>query len=343
MPAKGRRRIVFSDIDGTLVHLAPDLVELGSLSADGQAFDTAEGRSLAVRPLPPSSTGVQGYISEETLKLVAQLRRAGHIFVLISGARSSTCMERLPFLPAADAYVMENGGRIFFEAKGAAAVTAAPLVEDFWWRSVHVAAGSASQYALPASQRTGALWDFYRSLEEGGWACDSKSYSTNFRVNLSKSKGKTDADLKRIMNNLPPGLACSFNLGSADFYPATSGKDLAAKYLVGFFGSTTEESVSMGDDDNDLALARIMGHTYIPGFTADSVRAAVAADPSSFTVANVGGFQGTNELLSKIITEFGQFSSGHFFAWQLNSATFFSLAAILLAIYSISQKRRRSN
>lgn len=49
--------------------------------------------------LPPSSTGMQGYISLETLQLVRELRRANVTFVIISGARYSTVIERLPYLP----------------------------------------------------------------------------------------------------------------------------------------------------------------------------------------------------------------------------------------------------
>lgn len=106
-------KLIFSDIDGTLVHIADDkLQRYGMLSEDGRLFRVAEaeaeestGPALAVRPLPVSSTGTVAFISEKTLKLVAELRKKGHIFVLISGARSSTFMERLPYLPAADAYV----------------------------------------------------------------------------------------------------------------------------------------------------------------------------------------------------------------------------------------------
>lgn len=102
-------KLIFSDIDGTLVHIADDkLQRYGTLSEDGRLFRVAEestGPALAVRPLPVSSTGTVAFISEKTLKLVAELRKKGHIFVLISGARSSTFMERLPYLPAADAYV----------------------------------------------------------------------------------------------------------------------------------------------------------------------------------------------------------------------------------------------
>lgn len=47
------------------------------------------------------------------------------------------------------------------------------------------------------------------------------------------------------------------------------------------------------DDDNDLALAALVGRAYLPGITADSVRAAVAAAPHRFYVASarcVAGF-----------------------------------------------------
>lgn len=101
-------KLIFSDIDGTLVHIADDkLQRYGTLSEDGRVFRVAEDSTgpVAVRPLPVSSTGTVAFISEKTLKLVAELRKKGHIFVLISGARSSTFMERLPYLPAADAYV----------------------------------------------------------------------------------------------------------------------------------------------------------------------------------------------------------------------------------------------
>lgn len=56
----------------------------------------------------------QGVISAGTLHLVAQLRSRGALFVVISGARLSTLLMRLPYLPAADAYVCENGGRILY-------------------------------------------------------------------------------------------------------------------------------------------------------------------------------------------------------------------------------------
>ena len=292
------KKLIFSDIDGTLVHISDDaLLNWGTLSEDGRTFETKNGGPIAIRPLPPSSTGTQAFISEKTLQLVADLRRAGHLFVLISGARSSTFMERLPYLPAADAYVMENGGRIFLPSRDSN--TAAPIVEDLEWRSRHEAAPMVLE-SLPPSDRPGVLWELYTKLQREGWVCDANKYSTDFRVSLKKSKGKSASDLEKVISNLPPQLASSFNLGMADIYPSSSGKDKAAEYLMQKFGFPKEDSISMGDDDNDLALARVVGHTYIPGFTADSVRQAVAAKPLAFTVAKSGAFQGTHEVLERI-------------------------------------------
>ncbi len=36
--------------------------------------------------------------------------------------------------------------------------------------------------------------------------------------------GKTLEQFQEVAAARPPGLACSFNLGAADFYPSTSGK-----------------------------------------------------------------------------------------------------------------------
>ena len=326
------KKLIFSDVDGTLVHIDDEsLKRFGTLSEDGRTFESVEGATVAVRPLPPSSTGTQAFISEKTLQLVADIRRSGHLFVLISGARSSTFMERLPYLPAADAYVMENGGRIFLPSNSEMP-TAAPIVEDLNWRQKHVAAPMVLE-AVPPSERPGVLWELYNRLQKEGWACDANKYSTDFRVSLKKSRGKTAADLDKIIANLPPQLTSSFNLGSADFYPSSSGKDKAAEYLMTKFVFSKADSISMGDDDNDLALARIVGHTYVPGFTSDSMRNAVAASPLAFTVASSGAFLGTHEVLERI-QEIPSRSYRPLWA--------FSILAVSLILLAAKRRQRRA-
>ena len=60
--------------------------------------------------------------------------------VLITGARTATLLQRLPFLPSADAYVAENGGRIFYPDQ--TLPTAMPLMEDTKWRKLHNPTGA---------------------------------------------------------------------------------------------------------------------------------------------------------------------------------------------------------
>ena len=104
--------IIFSDLDGTLIHYP---------SSDSNNLSTK--KDVSVLNLPKSSSGLSGIISAQTLCSIRTIRNGncGGIggsnkvtFVLISGMRTSTFLQRLPFLPKADAYATENGGRIFY-------------------------------------------------------------------------------------------------------------------------------------------------------------------------------------------------------------------------------------
>lgn len=157
-----------------------------------------------VLPLPSSATGRKALISMETLKLAKKVRASGAKVVLVSGTRYSTLVNRLPFLPRADAYVIENGGRIFYprkdgDGKAAAAggeeeeesavgdptLTAhavSALTEDLKWREIlEDATGSASQDAKAPEDREGPLWDLYRKAVAEGFEVDTNTYYTMIR------------------------------------------------------------------------------------------------------------------------------------------------------------------
>lgn len=120
-------------------------------------------------------------------------------------------------MPAADAYVSENGGRIFYspevaerlggaliaatapepDANAAAAIATAaaatspprpvalPLIEDLAWRAqLAPVCGPAREEArgVAPEDRTGPLWAFYRRLAQQGWRVDALGYATAFRV-----------------------------------------------------------------------------------------------------------------------------------------------------------------
>ncbi|KAG2432634.1 hypothetical protein HXX76_008974 [Chlamydomonas incerta] len=281
------KRIVFSDIDGTIMHEPKE-----------------SDRDAAVLLTPPSASGRQGVISAETLHLVAKLRARGALFVVISGARLSTLLMRLPYLPLADAYVCENGGRILYP--GSDLPTACPVTEDKEWRASHDhAAGSIDQDATPPQDRKGPLWDLYRTLHADGWSLDANGYTTSFRVHANRN-GKTLEALQAVVAAAPAGLASSFNLGAADFYPDTSGKVMAARHLMARFGAAAPDCSFLCDDDNDLQLAAEVGRAFLPSITSDSVRVAAEARPEHFVVAKTAG-QGvvaTEEALRAVMAHY---------------------------------------
>jgi len=200
-------------------------------------------------------------------------------------------------LPRADAYVTESGGRVFHDV-GAESWTAAPLLEDLNWRSTHDAVVGVAGRWRPPETRQGDLWYLYRRLVSEGWNCDSTGYTTSFRLSLPRSVGKSQEQLSTVLETMSPTLHYAYNLGSVDVMPATSGKAQAAQYLMAMYGQDSKKCVSFGDDDNDLELAHTVSHTFVLGFSHDSLREAVAAEPERFTVASTGGFRGTEEMLS---------------------------------------------
>ena len=98
---------------------------------------------------------MQGLISVKTLTELAAIRSEGTLLVLLTGARTSTLFSRLPFLPAADAYVSENGGRLFF-ARNTLPV-AVPISEDLGWRGKHDYTGKTIKHAMTTFAAGGML------------------------------------------------------------------------------------------------------------------------------------------------------------------------------------------
>lgn len=110
---------------------------------------------LVILYLLPFHLLAQAVISRKTLDLVSVLKGVPHTkLVLITGARLGVLLQRLPFLPIADAYVCENGGRIFYHCQKEE--QSLPWAEDLAWRQqldltgVTVAASSCMCCALHA-------------------------------------------------------------------------------------------------------------------------------------------------------------------------------------------------
>jgi len=309
--------LVFSDVDGTLVHYDEVMDKLGSFNGKTDAgmgtheFIDLQGNVHGMVKLPPSTTGLQGVISKRTLDLVHQLKGSGRkeaAFVLISGARTTTMLQRLAYLPDCDAFVTENGGRIFFR-NADQRQTAAPYMEDFAWLESHEDAVGPLELALdPPQDRKGPLWDVYRVLAEEGWKLDTAGYLTGFRV-VDAGEASDETALQNAIQKAGDGkVRFSCNLGKYDIYPSSSGKAEAAAYIRNncpdrmLKGSKKyNRTVTICDDDNDIDLAMDTHHAYIPSITSEALRLTIHRNPEHFTVSKRMGPFATEDMLQTIL------------------------------------------
>eukprot|EP00177_Eucheuma_denticulatum_P005018 GFKZ01009140.1.p1 GENE.GFKZ01009140.1~~GFKZ01009140.1.p1 ORF type:complete len:315 (-),score=46.53 GFKZ01009140.1:488-1432(-) len=293
--------VFFSDLDGTLVHYPKEISSYCTVTPHGPSSatitynDTNESRECTVLT---SKTGGDSYISNRTIELIAELRSLGVVFVIITGARTSTYIKRRPFLPPADFEFFENGGRKLHNG----------VLDPLWTDKFESQVGPIANRTdlLPSlespDKRDGSLWCLYRHMVQEGWTVDAVDYTTNFRVDVGKTEGKTDADLANVIAEEceKRGLASSFNLGKADFYPAGSGKANAASHILHLLSIPKEQGVAMFDDDNDLELGRLCGRSFLPGVTHPSVLEEMKKQPS-WTLTEKRGVLGTEAALEEII------------------------------------------
>lgn len=295
--------VLFSDVDGTLVHYPKQFSEYADIVSTDDVAQTAvirykgtdeERECLALT----SKTGGSAYISRRTGDLIATLRRLGVVFVIITGARASTYQKRRPRLPEADFEFYENGGRKIHNGK------LDPLWSDAFSELIGpIPDREAFVPFMPEpAKREGALWRLYSHLLSEKWVVDAHDYTTNIRVDVARSEGKTAECFKEILKThvVPHGLASSFNLGKADIYPATSGKARAAQHVLDTIGADASNAVALFDDDNDIELGTLCGASFLPSVTHDSILEAIKLN-RHWTLMERPGFLGTEDALERVI------------------------------------------
>lgn len=295
--------ILFSDIDGTLVHYPKHFNEYAELISEDTSLGTATIRykhtgEQCLCKILSSTTSGDAYISLRTIELIAQLRDTGTRFVLITGARSSTYAKRRTLLPLADFEFYENGGR----------KVQAGVVDPEWTDNFKAQVGQIDDRSAfvpdlpPPDDRTGSLWRLHNSLVETGWKVDARDYATSFRVDIARSIGHDHEEFRGVLAREleSRGLSSSFNLGKADIYPETSGKANAARHILEVCQVKAEDSVAMFDDDNDLELGALCGAGFLPGVTHASVLDALKQFPK-WSLMDRKGVLGTEDALERIV------------------------------------------
>jgi len=134
--------------------------------------------------------------------------------------RHTTLLKRIPFLPHADVYCCDNGGRIFIRDGDA-------LVEDLEWKNNILSYLDQREYSdVPLKERDGKLWEFANELVNDGWVIDTSGYNTCFRVSYNDQDHtiKSMEMFEKLSSKKNEFITSSVNLGCIDFYPTISGK-----------------------------------------------------------------------------------------------------------------------
>lgn len=294
-----RLKAIFSDLDGTLCHFPAWFEAHGSRIASSEpeekraVVETPSGDRRKCRLLPSSTMGA-GCVSERTVELVQELRAKGILFVVVTAARKSTLLERLPLLPSCDAACCETGSRVYLSDG----------TLDVEWASRFEHICGPIERELDVAERPEPLWQFYRLLQGRvqDLKCDSRSYYGCFRVNTQGSAEVDEALRAIIEQELPAGISWAMNLGCYDFYPSESGKGNVVSYLQRRFAVEPAECACLFDDDNDLPMAERCGWQLLPGLTSESVRCAAASHPEWYVASKAGqGPVAVEECLEQLL------------------------------------------
>lgn len=76
-------------------------------------------------------------------------------------------------------------------------------------------------------------------------------------MRLDKTPDKPREELLRMLEALPPGLQWTPNMGHMDVFPATSGKQAVARYIMGRLRTQSELSFLLCDDANDMGTCGV--------------------------------------------------------------------------------------
>lgn len=177
--------------------------------------------------LPPANS----YISVQTHKLLGEL--SAHVpIVLITGRRSRRYPETKNLIPHRYA-IFENGAVIF--------------------DSVH---GKLSWEGNDATKLK-HLGGFEKQLRGKGYRPYREGRAASFRIDKKELSTDGVQELKEL---LVDGIKLVSNGPFCDFVVSEAGKENAAGYVLSKLGKSYNEAAFVGDDINDLALLKLVGH-----------------------------------------------------------------------------------
>jgi hydroxymethylpyrimidine pyrophosphatase-like HAD family hydrolase len=225
-----------------------------------------------------SSSNHKIFLAVETQKLGHLLSKEFDV-IFVSGARLSTIKPRITFLGFAKFFIIENGGLILDRKLS---------VNQEWYNYL--------EFERKSLNEIGQL------LKKQGWILDEQGRTSAIRIMPSDNPHKTQDEINYLYNELelPDTLKKTYNMRNLDIILRSAGKDNAVNFLLKKNGYDIRQSISIGDDINDLELLNIASRSYV---LANSSPAVIKmAEKKRWHVSSEFYFDGINEILKKIQT-----------------------------------------
>jgi hydroxymethylpyrimidine pyrophosphatase-like HAD family hydrolase len=279
MRIDSKDRVIFSDVDGTLCfhQQAHGIQELGR-NADGtvRVKDPASGREYLACDV--SSRTYRVYMDVETRRLAHKVRER-YDFVFVTGGRPSTMQSRQAYLDFADAVILESGGLICDGGYNR---------DQAWFERLQ------PERAYLSTMR--------EQLQRSGWVLDDADRSSALRVrkmdNLHKPAGEFEQLCREL--ELPGALKKTINMEHLDIILKSAGKDNAVRFWMETRGYSTDRSIGIGDDINDIDFLRITGSKYVLASAfPETLQAAVR---EGWYISRGKHFEGINEILRHLLS-----------------------------------------
>lgn len=242
------RRLLFSDVDGTLcfvseVHGVRAVgIQAGAAAGTSgliELEDVVTGERVPGRDVSTSSYAI--YMAESTRRLLHGLRERFQI-VLVTGGRPATVARRAAVLDFADAVICESGGVILDRDL---------RVDPIWQERMR-----GDRRALPVMAAR---------LRAAGWHLDAEGRTSALRVRLLDNPERSADEFARLCRDveLLPGLQKTMNLDHLDIILASAGKANAVRHYAARMEQHLGTAVGIGDDINDIEFLAEVGEPHV--------------------------------------------------------------------------------
>lgn len=266
-------KIVFTDVDGVLVH-----DESIDRHSEGTIFD---GRELL-------------YYPRDLFSLMSDIREKTKL-ALVTGRPLKRLKPLLPIIPH-DIVLVENGN-VVLNDKGE--------IDRDWHEKFQPVTGKFDESGI--RDESAPLWELEKILRGIGFHTENEGEVAAFRIRQRNNPHMKICIPDELSQSLQAkGIKMIHNEDSISFQPANGGKEKGVEYICQREGVPPAETIGIGDDENDIRMLEKVGYPMaitvvqqIKRERNELVRSCVSARGGYVSPHTLS--RGTRDLLAKVM------------------------------------------